>query len=185
MYKNKTNVDISLSVGNQYSAWRHGVNNVSHPVFFHLQACRPQKQPKAHSAHPQNVHENQVQPAPSPASSSAPPAPLWALTLNPAVCFPASGSESEATPEKRPRADEKEGSGEEARRTPKQKNRRRCYRCQTKLELVQQELGSCRCGQYQNTSVAPFKAPLASTFVPLLLIWLTRFPHCGWKCVRR
>uniref|UniRef100_A0A1A8L565 Zinc finger, AN1-type domain 3 n=1 Tax=Nothobranchius pienaari TaxID=704102 RepID=A0A1A8L565_9TELE len=58
----------------------------------------------------------------------------------------ASGSESEATPEKRPRADEKEGSSDEARGTPKQKNRRRCFRCQTKLELVQQELGSCRCG---------------------------------------
>ncbi|XP_060907490.1 AN1-type zinc finger protein 3-like [Labrus mixtus] len=66
----------------------------------------------------------------------------------------ASGSESEATPEKRPRTDEQqqqeeeeeEGSSEEARGTPKQKNRRRCYRCQTKLELVQQELGSCRCG---------------------------------------
>ncbi|XP_068433448.1 AN1-type zinc finger protein 3-like [Clinocottus analis] len=63
----------------------------------------------------------------------------------------ASGSDSEATPEKRPRADEKEGGGEEeeeeeARGTPKQKNRRRCFRCQTKLELVQQELGSCRCG---------------------------------------
>ncbi|XP_022614623.1 AN1-type zinc finger protein 3 [Seriola dumerili] len=58
----------------------------------------------------------------------------------------ASSSESEATPEKRPRPDEKEGSGEEAGGTPKQKNRRRCYRCQTKLELVQQELGSCRCG---------------------------------------
>ncbi|XP_008291599.1 AN1-type zinc finger protein 3 isoform X2 [Stegastes partitus] len=58
----------------------------------------------------------------------------------------ASGSESEATPEKRPRTEEKEGSSEETRGTPKQKNRRRCYRCQTKLELVQQELGSCRCG---------------------------------------
>ncbi|XP_068613461.1 AN1-type zinc finger protein 3-like [Brachionichthys hirsutus] len=58
----------------------------------------------------------------------------------------ASGSESEETPEKRPRTDDKEGGGEEARGLPKQKNRRRCYRCQTKLELVQQELGSCRCG---------------------------------------
>lgn len=65
----------------------------------------------------------------------------------------ASGSESEATPEKRPRAEETEGSGsEEAHGMPKQKNRRRCYRCQTKLELVQQELGSCRCGQYQCTT---------------------------------
>lgn len=93
-----------------------------------------------------------------PASSSAWPAPLWALTLNPAPLFffflLASGSESEATPEKRPRTDEKEGGSEEARGTPKQKNRRRCYRCQTKLELVQQELGSCRCGQYRHMSVA-------------------------------
>ncbi|XP_038130328.1 AN1-type zinc finger protein 3-like [Cyprinodon tularosa] len=58
----------------------------------------------------------------------------------------ASGPESEATPEKQPRTEEEEGNREEARGTPKQKNRRRCYRCQTKLELVQQELGSCRCG---------------------------------------
>ncbi|XP_040017060.1 AN1-type zinc finger protein 3 [Gasterosteus aculeatus] len=57
-----------------------------------------------------------------------------------------SDSDSEETPEKRPRPDGKEGSGEEAPVTPKQKNRRRCFRCQTKLELVQQELGSCRCG---------------------------------------
>ncbi|XP_030200599.1 AN1-type zinc finger protein 3 isoform X1 [Gadus morhua] len=59
----------------------------------------------------------------------------------------ASGSESEATPEKRPRTEGKEDAGEEPPRGgPKQKNRRRCYSCQTKLELVQQELGSCRCG---------------------------------------
>ncbi|KAM9778435.1 AN1-type zinc finger protein 3-like [Syngnathus typhle] len=64
----------------------------------------------------------------------------------------ASPSESEATPEKRPRpeAEEEDGGGEggedEAADTPKQKNRRRCYSCQSKLELVQQELGSCRCG---------------------------------------
>lgn len=56
----------------------------------------------------------------------------------------ASGSESEASPEKRVRVGE---SSEESQRGPKQKNRRRCHRCQTKLELVQQELGSCRCGQ--------------------------------------
>ncbi|XP_077365893.1 AN1-type zinc finger protein 3-like [Festucalex cinctus] len=57
--------------------------------------------------------------------------------------------ESEATPKKRPRAEAKEDGGgeeEEAVGTPKQKNRRRCYSCQSKLELVQQELGSCRCG---------------------------------------
>ncbi|XP_070782195.1 AN1-type zinc finger protein 3-like isoform X2 [Enoplosus armatus] len=81
----------------------------------------------------------------SPPSSSEQPS-----AEEPSPTFPntreASASESEATPEKRPRTDEKEGGSEEARGTPKQKNRRRCYRCQTKLELVQQELGSCRCG---------------------------------------
>lgn len=123
-----------------------------------------------------------------PASCSAWPAPLWAIALNPVGFFscPASGSESEATPEKRPRTDEKEGGGEEARGTPKQKNRRRCYRCQTKLELVQQELGSCRCGQYQHSSVAfshMLSLKAASTLVPLLFISLTWFPGCGWKCV--
>ncbi|XP_072321603.1 AN1-type zinc finger protein 3 homolog [Eucyclogobius newberryi] len=33
-----------------------------------------------------------------------------------------------------------------SRSGPKQRNRKRCHHCQTKLELVQQELGSCRCG---------------------------------------
>ncbi|KAJ8009354.1 hypothetical protein DPEC_G00088020 [Dallia pectoralis] len=64
-------------------------------------------------------------------------------------CESASGSESEASPGKRPRRDseeETEASSKEPSRGPKQKTRRRCYRCQTKLELVQQELGSCRCG---------------------------------------
>lgn len=28
----------------------------------------------------------------------------------------------------------------------KQRNRRRCHFCRTRLELVQQEMGSCRCG---------------------------------------
>lgn len=109
-----------------------------------LQAWRAQKQPRAHSAHLQNVHASQVPVmplcSPRPTSATDPPPNLCRL-------FPASGSDSEATPEKRPRTEEKEGSGEEARGTPKQKNRRRCYRCQTKLELVQQELGSCRCGE--------------------------------------
>lgn len=30
----------------------------------------------------------------------------------------------------------------------KQRSRRRCHFCQTKLELVQQEMGSCRCGTW-------------------------------------
>ncbi|XP_078798632.1 AN1-type zinc finger protein 3 isoform X2 [Oryzias latipes] len=53
----------------------------------------------------------------------------------------ASSPESGASPEKRLR----EGAGEDE--GPRQKNRRRCFHCQSKLELVQQELGSCRCGQ--------------------------------------
>uniref|UniRef100_A0A8C1AMG5 Zinc finger, AN1-type domain 3 n=1 Tax=Cyprinus carpio carpio TaxID=630221 RepID=A0A8C1AMG5_CYPCA len=60
-------------------------------------------------------------------------------------CDSASGSESESSPEKRVRVGEASCS-EDSPRVPKQKNRRRCHRCQTKLELVQQELGSCRCG---------------------------------------
>ncbi|CAF92759.1 unnamed protein product, partial [Tetraodon nigroviridis] len=32
------------------------------------------------------------------------------------------------------------------RSTAKRRNRRRCHFCRTKLELVQQEMGSCRCG---------------------------------------
>lgn len=57
----------------------------------------------------------------------------------------AAGIDSEATPEKRSRTEDKDEASEGSS-TPKQKNRRRCFRCQTKLELVQQELGSCRCG---------------------------------------
>uniref|UniRef100_A0AC11CKL0 Uncharacterized protein n=1 Tax=Ovis aries TaxID=9940 RepID=A0AC11CKL0_SHEEP len=56
-----------------------------------------------------------------------------------------SQSESEASPAKRPRPLENAERPEEASRS-KQKSRRRCFQCQTKLELVQQELGSCRCG---------------------------------------
>lgn len=58
-----------------------------------------------------------------------------------------SQSESEASPVKRPRLlDDSNDRPEETR--SKQKSRRRCFQCQTKLELVQQELGSCRCGEY-------------------------------------
>lgn len=59
------------------------------------------------------------------------------------------GSDSESSPEKRVRLGEASCS-EGSPRVPKQKNRRRCHSCQTKLELVQQELGSCRCGQYHS-----------------------------------
>ncbi|KAM4632902.1 AN1-type zinc finger protein 3-like isoform 2-T2 [Polymixia lowei] len=100
---------------------------------------------------------------PSPTFPSTREAVSCTETAQGTLCTPtkrpresASGPDSEATPEKRPRPEEEEeeevagggggGGEEEARGGPKQKNRRRCYRCQTKLELVQQELGSCRCG---------------------------------------
>uniref|UniRef100_A0A8B9S9J2 Zinc finger AN1-type containing 3 n=1 Tax=Apteryx owenii TaxID=8824 RepID=A0A8B9S9J2_APTOW len=60
-------------------------------------------------------------------------------------CDSDSQSESEASPVKRPRLlDDSNDRPEETSRS-KQKSRRRCFQCQTKLELVQQELGSCRC----------------------------------------
>ncbi|KAM4602382.1 AN1-type zinc finger protein 3 homolog isoform 2-T2 [Polymixia lowei] len=64
----------------------------------------------------------------------------------------ASDSESDVSPEKRarvgeaPAAEESSSSSSSSRSGSKQRSRRRCHRCQTKLELVQQELGSCRCG---------------------------------------
>ncbi|XP_060924211.1 AN1-type zinc finger protein 3-like isoform X3 [Limanda limanda] len=71
----------------------------------------------------------------------------------------ASESESDASPEKRarvgvvPESEESlssssslSASSSSARGGSKQRSRKRCHRCQTKLELVQQELGSCRCG---------------------------------------
>uniref|UniRef100_G3PVC4 A20-type domain-containing protein n=1 Tax=Gasterosteus aculeatus aculeatus TaxID=481459 RepID=G3PVC4_GASAC len=70
----------------------------------------------------------------------------------------ASESESDVSPEKRARmGDVPEGeessssslsassSSSSSRSGSKQRSRRRCHRCQIKLELVQQELGSCRC----------------------------------------
>ncbi|XP_055741488.1 AN1-type zinc finger protein 3-like isoform X2 [Salvelinus fontinalis] len=76
-----------------------------------------------------------------PSASTEDPVPMLSNTQD------ASGPESEASPEKQARGDsEGEVVSEEPSPGPKQKNRRRCYRCQTKLELVQQELGSCRCG---------------------------------------
>uniref|UniRef100_A0A6I8P221 AN1-type zinc finger protein 3 n=1 Tax=Ornithorhynchus anatinus TaxID=9258 RepID=A0A6I8P221_ORNAN len=60
-------------------------------------------------------------------------------------CDSDSQSESEASPVKRPRLLDNPQLPEETSRS-KQKSRRRCFQCQTKLELVQQELGSCRCG---------------------------------------
>nr|XP_019935792.1 PREDICTED: AN1-type zinc finger protein 3 [Paralichthys olivaceus] len=73
----------------------------------------------------------------------------------------ASESESDASPEKRarvgvvPEGEESlssssslsaSSSSSSSRGGSKQRSRKRCHRCQTKLELVQQELGSCRCG---------------------------------------
>uniref|UniRef100_A0A3B3CL34 Zinc finger AN1-type containing 3 n=1 Tax=Oryzias melastigma TaxID=30732 RepID=A0A3B3CL34_ORYME len=70
------------------------------------------------------------------ASSCAPPI----KALRSVSSASASCSESGPSPGKRPR----EGAAEEE--APTQKNRRRCFLCQSKLELVQQELGGCRCG---------------------------------------
>ncbi|XP_048842420.1 AN1-type zinc finger protein 3-like [Brienomyrus brachyistius] len=52
------------------------------------------------------------------------------------------GPEEEATAAKRARPSE-EGASHGGQ---KQRSRRRCHCCQSKLELVQQELGLCRCG---------------------------------------
>uniref|UniRef100_A0A8C5EAL2 AN1-type zinc finger protein 3-like n=2 Tax=Percomorphaceae TaxID=1489872 RepID=A0A8C5EAL2_GOUWI len=73
-----------------------------------------------------------------------------------------SESESDVSPEKRMRVDEVQeeeeppslssslsaspASSSSSRSGSKHRSRKRCHRCQTKLELVQQELGSCRCG---------------------------------------
>lgn len=74
-----------------------------------------------------------------------------------ALCTPtkrslesASESESGVSPAKQARVDdvskEEDASSSSPRNGSKQRNRKRCHRCQAKLELVQQELGSCRCG---------------------------------------
>ncbi|XP_029000706.1 AN1-type zinc finger protein 3-like [Betta splendens] len=66
-----------------------------------------------------------------------------------------SESESDVSPEKRARlgdapeessSSSSSASSSSSSRGCKQRSRKRCHRCQTKLELVQQELGSCRCG---------------------------------------
>lgn len=85
-----------------------------------------------------------------------------------ALCTPtkrsldsASESESDISPAKQARVDDdskeedasssmvflsSSSASSSPRNGPKQRNRKRCHRCQAKLELVQQELGSCRCG---------------------------------------
>ncbi|XP_029284383.1 AN1-type zinc finger protein 3-like isoform X4 [Cottoperca gobio] len=82
-------------------------------------------------------------------------------------CESASESESDVSPEKRARVgDVPEGeessssslsasSSSSSRSSSKQRSRKRCHRCQTKLELVQQELGSCRCASLPPPS-SPF-----------------------------
>uniref|UniRef100_A0A8C6THU6 Zinc finger, AN1-type domain 3 n=1 Tax=Neogobius melanostomus TaxID=47308 RepID=A0A8C6THU6_9GOBI len=81
-------------------------------------------------------------PSPLPCPASEAPAPQESPFSS---SREASGTDGEETPEKRSRTEDKDDASEGSS-TPKQKNRRRCFRCQTKLELVQQELGSCRCG---------------------------------------
>ncbi|XP_041952556.1 AN1-type zinc finger protein 3 homolog [Alosa pseudoharengus] len=62
------------------------------------------------------------------------------------TCDSDCGSESDVSPEKKACLGEGLSEGEGSRGGSKQKRRRRCHRCHIKLELVQQELGSCRCG---------------------------------------
>uniref|UniRef100_A0A3B4GQK4 AN1-type zinc finger protein 3-like n=1 Tax=Pundamilia nyererei TaxID=303518 RepID=A0A3B4GQK4_9CICH len=79
---------------------------------------------------------------------------LWILATK-RMCRNASDSESDVSPEKRARvggipegeeSSSSSSSSSSSRSGSKQRSRKRCHRCQTKLELVQQELGSCRCG---------------------------------------
>ncbi|XP_055120580.1 AN1-type zinc finger protein 3 isoform X1 [Symphalangus syndactylus] len=81
-------------------------------------------------------------------------------------CGTDSQSENEASPVKRPRLLENTERSEETSRS-KQKSRRRCFQCQTKLELVQQELGSCRCGLYSAVTFSgSLPGPRTSTCTP-------------------
>lgn len=108
-----------------------------------------------------------------------------------------SQSESEASPVKRPRLlDDSNDRPEESSRS-KQKSRRRCFQCQTKLELVQQELGSCRCGEYCLSVASGFSN--AATLTSLPKVEVQRAPaffysfrdtlnrscsfHCLWKVI--
>ncbi|XP_068565164.1 AN1-type zinc finger protein 3-like [Cebidichthys violaceus] len=130
----------------------------SQSAVFGSETSSSSSQSPSPSSSPPSSSEPPPAEEPSPSFSSTREGMSSTETAQGTLCTPtkrpresASGSESAETPEKRPRTDEKEeeeeeDGGEEARGTPKQKNRRRCYRCQTKLELVQQELGSCRCG---------------------------------------
>ncbi|XP_068176467.1 AN1-type zinc finger protein 3 isoform X2 [Antennarius striatus] len=72
-------------------------------------------------------------------------------------CESALESESDISPEKRARVGEVAQAEDSSsslftsctslsRSGYKQRTRKRCHHCHTKLELVQQELGSCRCG---------------------------------------
>lgn len=79
-----------------------------------------------------------------------------------------SQSETEASPEKRPRLLKDSHDRPDEISRSKQKSRRRCFQCQTKLELVQQELGSCRCGKNWQPDLRlslPFKVLLRVTCV--------------------
>ncbi|TRZ03549.1 hypothetical protein DNTS_021096 [Danionella cerebrum] len=100
------------------------------------------------SSKPASSEEPSTEATPLPAQDEVTSTDTARITLSTPTkrpCDSASGSESESSPEKRVRLGET-SSSEDSPRVPKQKNRRRCHRCQTKLELVQQELGSCRCG---------------------------------------
>ncbi|XP_024295466.1 AN1-type zinc finger protein 3 isoform X4 [Oncorhynchus tshawytscha] len=71
-------------------------------------------------------------------------------------CNSASESESDASPEKSARVGPGSKESSSTNGGPKQKRCRRCHQCHTKLELVQQELGSCRCGLIPGQKAIPF-----------------------------
>lgn len=56
------------------------------------------------------------------------------------------GEESSSSSSSSSASSSSSSSSSSSRSGSKQRSRKRCHRCQTKLELVQQELGSCRCG---------------------------------------
>ncbi|XP_012682193.2 AN1-type zinc finger protein 3-like [Clupea harengus] len=97
-----------------------------------------------------DMPSNEVAPTPNPnpqeESSSTDSDHSTLHTPTKRSCDSDCGSESDVSPVKKACMGEELSEGEGSRGVAKQKRRRRCHLCQIKLELVQQELGSCRCG---------------------------------------